>query len=247
MLSPKRVRYQKRLKGNDMMELIWALAAFVGTHFLMSHPMRAPLVARFGTAIFQIVYSLVALATFVWVIVAFRAAPVTAPLWEAGNGLWATASLLMLIGAVLLAGSFAGNPALPTPDAANLASAPARGVFAITRHPMMWGIALWALVHALVAPNQATLILTAGLAILALGGSTGQDRKKAVLMGERWRDWASRTSFIPFGNQLTGKVAWSTAWPGTTTFLIGVVLWLLATYAHPMLGAPTAGVWRWIG
>ena len=28
-----------------------------------------------------------------------------------------------------------------------------RGVFAITRHPMMWGFALWALVHAIVNPT----------------------------------------------------------------------------------------------
>jgi uncharacterized membrane protein len=229
-----------------MNELIWALITFVGTHFLMSHPLRALMAMRFGTAQFQIVYSVVALATFVWVVLAFRAAPVTAPLWEAGDGLWATASLFMLGGAILLAGSFAGNPALPRPDAGSLAKSPARGVFAITRHPMMWGFALWALVHLLVSPQEKVILLTTGLAILALGGSAGQDRKKAVLMGEEWRDWASRTSFIPFGNQLAGKASWSTAWPGTTIFLVGVVVWLLATYAHPLLGAPVAGVRRWL-
>ncbi len=31
-----------------MGEVLIAAAAFVGTHFLLSHPLRAPLVARLG-------------------------------------------------------------------------------------------------------------------------------------------------------------------------------------------------------
>lgn len=37
------------------------------------------------------------------------------PLWAAGDGLWALASALMLIGSVLFVGSLFGNPALPGP------------------------------------------------------------------------------------------------------------------------------------
>jgi uncharacterized membrane protein len=227
--------------------LIIALAAFVGSHFLMSHPLRAPMVKAMGTAIFQIVYSLVSLGTFGWAVMAFRAAPYSAPLWEAGDGLWALATLLMLIGSILFAGSFAGNPALPRPDAAELVKAPARGVFGITRHPMMWGFALWALVHILVAPYQATILLCGAVALLALGGSWGQDAKKAVLMGEGWRDWTRRTSFFPFANQLRGINSWATTWPGRTPMLAGIALWLLATRLHPQAGAPVAGIWRWLG
>jgi uncharacterized membrane protein len=230
-----------------MTNLILALAAFVGTHFLMSHPLRAPLAKALGMAGFQIGYSLVSLATFGWAVMAFRAAPLSAPYWVAGDGLWAAASGLMLIGSILFIGAFAGNPAMPRPDAQTLAAAPARGVFGITRHPMMWGFALWALVHALVAPSQATLLLTAAMAFLAIGGSLGQDRKKALLMGDNWRDWARRTSFIPFGNQLRGINSWATAWPGRTVVLAGIALWLIASWAHPKFGAPIAGVWRWLG
>ena len=230
-----------------MIQLIIALIAFVGTHFLMSHPLRAPMVAALGTAVFQVVYSLVSLATFAWAIFAFRHAPYSVPYWLAGDVIWWIATVLMLIGSILFAGAFAGNPALPRPDASELAKAAPRGVFGITRHPMMWGFALWAIVHALVAPNGATLILTSGVLILALGGSLGQDVKKAKLMGESWQGWASRTSFIPFGNQLAGRTSWKSAWPGRTAVLGGVALWLLATYLHPKFGMPVAGMWRWMG
>lgn len=225
--------------------LIAALAAFVGTHFLLSHPLRASLVARMGAMAFQGLYSLVAIATFVWIVFAFQAAPIEEPLWPAGEGIWATATVLMLFGSILFAGSLIGNPALPGPPADT--AKPARGVFAITRHPMMWGFALWALVHLLVSPQPRVIALTVAMGFLALAGSKGQDAKKAAIMGEGWRDWASRTSFVPFGNQFAGRSSWAATWPGLTVLLAGILLWLLATYLHPMFGAPTAGIWLWMG
>ena len=46
-----------------MMNLVVALAAFVLTHFALSHPLRAPLVARLGEKGFLGLYSLLAFAT----------------------------------------------------------------------------------------------------------------------------------------------------------------------------------------
>ena len=50
------------------MMLLIAATAFVGTHFLMSHPLRAPLVSRLGEKGFLGLYSLVAAATLIWMI-----------------------------------------------------------------------------------------------------------------------------------------------------------------------------------
>ncbi len=229
-----------------MGELIWSLVAFVGSHFLLSHPLRAPLVKAVGDKAFQGIYSIVAFATFIWVYFAFKGAPRGIDIWPVGDVLWAVASVLMLIGSILFAGSFMGNPAMAMPGADKAATQPARGVFSITRHPMMWGFALWGVCHALVAPYGASLVLTFGMIFLALAGSAGQDRKKAVLMGDAWAGWRSRTSFVPFGNQLRGRSGWATAWPGRTPFLLGVAIWLIASYVHPMLGGPVAGIWRWL-
>jgi uncharacterized membrane protein len=230
-----------------MGELIWAVIAFIGTHFLLSHPLRAPLVKAVGEKAFSGIYSLVAFGTFYLVYTAFKAAPRGDTLWSVGDGIWMLATLLMLLGSILLAGSFIGNPALPSPKAATDAAGPVRGVFNITRHPMMWGFALWAIVHILVAPYGAQITLCLGMAILALGGSLGQDAKKATLMGDSWRNWASRTAFVPFSGQIRGRTKWGAAWPGRTAVLGGVAIWLLASYLHPVLGGPIAGLWRWLG
>ena len=219
-----------------MLNLTLALTAFVGTHFLMSHPLRAPMASRLGTAGFQIVYSLVSFATLGWAVYAFREAPLGMPLWSAGNGLNILATAIMFVASVLLAGSFIGNPALPQPGAATLALQKPAGVFAITRHPMMWSFAFWSLAHVLVSPRPAVLILSGFIALLAIGGAAGQDIKKAKLMGDSWNGWVSRTSFIP-----------KPAWPGRTALIGGTLIWLAATWAHPLLGAPTAGIWTWLG
>jgi uncharacterized membrane protein len=229
-----------------MTNLILALAAFVGTHLLMSHPLRAPMVARLGAGGFQGVYVVVSLATLIWAAQAFKAVPDGEPIWSVGDGLWAVSTVLMLVASILLLGSMIRNPAMPTPGAEAAALAPARGVFAITRHPMMWSFALWSLSHALVSPRPAVIVLCAFVAVLALVGAAGQDAKKAKLMGNAWRDWASRTSYWPFGGQLSGRISWGAATPGMHALGGGLVVWLLATWLHPWAGAGmSAGIWRW--
>ena len=85
-------------------QILAAAAAFVGTHFLLSHPLRRPIAARLGEGGFLGVYSLVAAITLGWLALAYRAAPLTAPLWDVGDGLWALASVVMLVASILLMG-----------------------------------------------------------------------------------------------------------------------------------------------
>jgi uncharacterized membrane protein len=230
-----------------MPQLIIALSVFVGTHFLMSHPLRARMVAGLGANGFQIVYSVVSLTTFVWAILIYGQTINAPPLWAVGDGLWAVATLLMLVGSILFSGSIIGNPALPQPGAAALTKAAPKGALAITRHPMMWGFASWALCHVLVSPQPKMIALSFALGFLAIAGSMGQDHKKAALMGADWQDWVSRTSFIPFAGQISGRISWAAAMPRRTVLLVGIALWLIATRFHPAFGAPLAGIWRWFG
>src|SRR5690606_538439 len=140
-----------------------------------------------------------------------------------------------------------GNPALPAPHAARDAAAAPRGVFAITRHPMMWGFALWALAHVIVMPTPGQIVLSATIAFLALVGSAGRGAKKARLMGEAWRGWAARTSFVPYARQLAGAAPWRETIPRGHALFGGIVLWAAATWAHGALGYMVAGIWRWVG
>ncbi len=219
--------------------LVAAAVAFVGTHFALSHPLRAPAVKAIGPIGFQIVYSLVAFATLGWMVMAFRAVGPGAGLWDGSQGLpWALASLVTLIAAVLFTGSLLGNPALPDPRAAALADKPVHGVFHVTRHPMMWGFALWAVSHAMVSPTPRSFVVTAAVGFLALVGSHLQDRKKQALMGKAWSGWEAKTSYWP---KLGGL-----AKAGLVPWFGGLVLWLAATWAHIPGNGMVAGIWRWL-
>lgn len=220
--------------------LVWASLAFVGSHVVLSHPLRAPLVRALGEKGFLGLYSLVALGTLGWMVVAFRRTPYQTMAWDGqATPLWLAASLLTIVALVLFLGSLSRNPAFPGVQHAAGGPPPPRGVYRVTRHPMMWGFAVWALAHVLVAPTGRTLVLAGSIAVLALGGAALQDGKKRRLVGQAWAGWERQTSFWP---KLTGLGA-----PGWKLWLAALVAWLVLTWAHIPLAYVAAGPWRWYG
>ena len=220
--------------------LIAASAALVVTHFTLSHPLRPVLAKGLGEGGFLGLYSLVAAACMVWMYYAFTAIPVQqTPLWPGFDDVsWAIGSLLTLVALVLFTGSLTGNPALPAPGAAEAAEREPAGVFRVTRHPMMWGFAFWAIAHILAAPTARTLTVSTAILVLALVGAYLQDRKKARLMGNSWRTWQGTTTFWPRLAELPRA--------GFTVWIIATALWLALTYAHLHAGDWAAGIWRWV-
>ncbi len=221
----------------ELAQLIAANVAFVGSHFAMSHPLRAPMVGALGERGFQLVYIVVSIATLYWVSTAFKAAP-AADLPGSGQAGWIIATFLTLPAMILFAGSLFGNPALPTPMADQQARAKPSGVFKVTRHPMMWGFALWAVSHITLWWSWRTTITALAIAILALVGAHLQDRKKERLMGEAWEQWEAKTSYWPHWGALlsAGWLPWG----------LGLVFFALFSWLHLPLGGIAAGVWRWL-
>lgn len=214
------------------MGLLFSAILFVGTHFLLSHALRAPLVRVVGEGPFRGIYSLVAIVTFGLMIFFYRKIGDEPPLWPVGEAVWLIGTLLMWFGSILFVGSFFGNPALP---GARRPSRGPGGVLRITRHPMMWGFAMWAIVHLLTVATPKALVLDGAILFLALAGSVMQDRKKQRLMGETWHEWSAQTAFVPFTRGLAS--------PGLFALIGGTALLFAATWLHP---EPT-GPWRWIG
>ncbi|MFT3801035.1 MAG: NnrU family protein [Burkholderiaceae bacterium] len=227
-----------------MTMLLLAAIAFVGTHFLLSHPFRHPIVSMVGEAAFQGIYSLVAAVTLIWMVLAYRSAPPTGLLWPVGEGLWAGATVVMLLASVLLVGSLIRNPALPTGGTPAKFPETARGVFAITRHPMMWSFALWGLCHIVVYPMTKNIIVTVATIVLALVGAALQDKKKERLEPDLWPAWEAKTSYLPFAAIASGRARLNGL--GMHALLGGLVVWLVATWAHLPLSGWPAGIWRWV-
>jgi len=222
----------------DIITLIAANIAFVGTHFAMSHPLRAPMVKALGAGGFQGAYTVVSFVTLAWVYFAFTAAP-PADLPGSGDAGWIAATIITLPAMILLAGSLVGNPALPTPMAEAQARAEPKGVMRVTRHPMMWGIGLWAASHIILFWSIRTMVTALAMGILALVGAKLQDAKKEALMGESWAEWERRTSYWPRWGQLFSV--------GAVPLVAGTVLWLAGSYIHLWRAGIPAGMFKWLG
>lgn len=221
--------------------IIWLLVAatsFVGGHFLLSHPLRAPLVRRIGEKGFLFVYSLVAIGTLGWTIMAFDAAPPSPMLWDGDADLpWIVASVLTIPALALFLASLVGNPALVGAQVGGLSAVKAKGVFRITRHPMMMGFALWAVSHIIVSPTPRGFVLMGAIIVLALVGSHLQDRKKAAAHGRDWRAWMKDTPFWPRLSRIRHL---------STALVIAFLLWIPLTWLHEITAYVPAGIWKWM-
>jgi uncharacterized membrane protein len=224
--------------------LALATLFLVGGHFALSHPLRLRLVGAMGEAGFTLLYSIVAFAALGWMILAYQGVQDEMPLWIAPDWWWPVASALMLVASMLLVGSLIRNPALPHPGAPMKVPEAAKGVFAITRHPMNAAFALWAAIHLSLWGTPANLIVAGGILILAIGGSVGQDRKKERTIGGPWLQWEAKTSFVPFAALLARRARWRDAAPGWIAALGGLLLWLAIVTFHAPTVSPIVLIWQ---
>jgi uncharacterized membrane protein len=225
-------------------QLALAAVVFAGGHFLLSSAwLRPRLAGALGESIFLGLYSVYAVAALVWLILAYVAAPVL-PLWQVPT--WAAVvpigvmplALLLLVG-----GTTQPNPTAVLPGRPYPAERPAPGILAVTRHPVMWAIGLWALAH--IPPNgdAASLILFGTLAALALGGTLAIDAKKRRVQGADWAAFAAATSNLPFLALAQGRARLVPGEIGGWRIAAAVALYLGLLFLHSSI----AGVPVWPG
>ncbi len=212
--------------------LLLAMLAFVGGHFLLSGPLRAPLARLAGERAFPGVYSLLVGAAFVWMLYAYGAAP-RLELWGRAEWMRWPLVLLMLPACVLLvAGLTAPNPLIVGREELLAGEGVGRGICAVTRHPMNWAFGIWGAGHLIMNGDSATVILAGGIAFLAIVGSLAQERRKAAELGEGWRRFAEATSFVPLVAIAQGRAKLSPREIGYWRIAGGVVLWAALLHAH---------------
>jgi uncharacterized membrane protein len=190
-----------------MFSLIAASAFFLLIHFGVSGTrLRDIMVARMGEGRYRAVFALASVVGIIWMGRAYARAPAV-ELWGQLVGLQTLA-----FATVLLAFLFVGiGLATPSPTRVGMESKLAqgaeiaRGIVRITRHPFLWGVALWALVHLIVNGDLASVILFGSLFVLALGGTASIDAKRRRVFGDSWSRFAHATSNIPFAAIATGR------------------------------------------
>ena len=214
--------------------LFIAAVTFVGAHFLLaSQPVRAGVVQAIGERGFMIAYSAISGVLFVWRLLAYGDAPYVDVWYPAPWTRHVVFTIMPFSVLLVVLGYLTPNPTALGGERAFEAPDPAPGIFRITRHPVMWGIGLWALSHLAANGDQASIVLFAGLAILAFGGMVAVDAKRARKMGAKWGPLAMTTSILPFMAILEGRTRFD--WAGIGWRRVGIALagFLLLLLGHP--------------
>jgi uncharacterized membrane protein len=190
-----------------MTSLIAACAFFLLIHFGVSGtPLRDRVVSLMREGPYRGVFALASLVGLVWMGRAYARAPVI-ELWAPPPGMRAVALVLVFVAFLFVVIGLA----TPSPTRVGMESKlareadPAVGIIRITRHPFLWGVALWALVHVAANGDVASVIFFGSLLVLALAGPALIDAKRQRRFGDAWNRFAGATSSVPFAAIASGR------------------------------------------
>ena len=213
-------------------QLYFACAAFLATHFIPATPLRRVLVKAIGEKGYIALYSLLAFATIGWMVWAYNRAPLE-PLWVGLR--WLPAAVMPFSFILLACGILSRNPTMVGADKLLSNPDPARGIIRVTRHPVMWSFILWALAHILARGEFGAIVFFGTFLLLAALGAVLMDQRKARNLGEDWQRFAAVTSYFPFLAIAQGRNSFKPAEIGWRNPAIGLALYALLFWFHPLL------------
>jgi uncharacterized membrane protein len=188
-----------------MTSLALAAIAFTALHlFVAGTRLRDRFVAALGERGYRGAFSLASAIVLGWLIWAFARAhvPQATPLAEVR---WLAVVLVLVAFVLVVLGLLTPGPTIVGAEKLLERGVEARGVHRITRHPFLWGIGLWALVHLAFNPDAAALWFFGTFLVVAVAGTFSIDAKRARLSGEAWTRYAATTSNLPFAAIAQGR------------------------------------------
>lgn len=224
-----------RLMVGTLDALIAAAALFVCGHFLLSSlSIRRFLTDKLGEQVFRGLYALVAGGSFIWMLFAYGAAPYV-ELWPTIPALaWVPVIVMPVSLLLVVCGLTTPNPTsvggekILTQDVRDQSP----GMLRVTRHPFLWGVALWAVAHVVVNGDAASLILMAGILILSLGGMWHIDQRREEALGGAWGPIAMTTSRLPFQALLQGRTTMDWKGIGWSRLVAALALYVIFLHLH---------------
>jgi uncharacterized membrane protein len=197
-------------------------------------PARQKIVERFAEKGFQIIFSVASVLVLVWMITAYRNAPVM-KLWSVPAFMWLPVILMPLACILNVCAYSSPNPTAIGGGKVLKQDDPARGIFRITRHPLMAAITIFAASHMLVAGELSALIFFGGLLLTSVFGPASIDKKLHTKNAESFDRLATVTSITPFLAIIQGRNKLSLAEIGLMRLGGGVALYAVFLAVHEYL------------
>lgn len=223
-------------KQPSMVPFATSVLWFVGLHFVLSAiPVRTKLIAKLKPGGFSALYSLVAAFGLVGIIWHFRSVPYielfAAPRWTR----WVPILVMPIALLFMVLGFSTPGPTTVAQGERAKDESTVRGIQAVTRHPALWGFALWALSHLATNGELHVVILASGIFLLAVGGMFHIDARRRHDLGAAWDAFAEKTSILPFAAIARGKAKLSFKDIGIVRPIITAVIYVGILHTHALL------------
>lgn len=218
------------------MTMLYAAAAvFLGLHLLVAGTrLRDAITGAIGEGAYLGLFSLASVGVIVWLAMAYGTArDDNVLLYDLGSGVRHAAIPVVLLAFLL------GVPGLMMPNPTSVGQGAnagktdqVRGVLRITRHPFLWGVALWSALHLAVNGGLASVVLFGTLLMLSLLGTVSIDAKRRRKLGAQWNGFAQATSNIPFAAILSGRNRFKAGEYFDWRFFLTLLIFVGALCAH---------------
>lgn len=223
---------------DEFILLLVAAILFMLTHLGISRiSFRNLLVDILGENGYLAFYSLVAIATLGALIYQYGEVSHQEYLWSPSLITSVIPKLVMPIALILIIlGLSAKNPTSVKMESA-IDIEPA-GILRITRHPVQWGILLWALSHLVANGDVASIIFLTSFAVVSGFGTFAIDRNRRLsLEPEKWNHFILVTSNVPFAAILSGRNQFKANELGWSKIIAALVLFVALVYFHEYISA----------
>lgn len=223
---------------DEFMLLLIAAVLFILTHLGMSRiSFRNLLVNILSENGYLAFYSIVAVATLGALIYQYGEVSHQEYLWSPSSITSVIPKLVMPIALIFIVlGMSAKNPtSIKMESAVDIDPV---GILRITRHPVQWGILLWALSHLVANGDVASIIFLTSFAVVSGVGTSSIDGKRRLSLDlEKWNHFISVTSNVPFAAIWSGRNQFKANELGWLKIVGALVLFVAMVYFHEYLSA----------
>lgn len=216
-----------------------SMAAFILLHSgVAATGLRSVLVRALKEPVYRGLFSLASLVLLILAVRTYndvRLGGENVLVWAPPSFFGHVAQTLVLLGFLVgVTGLLTPGPTLAGAEKLIERPEPAKGVLRVTRHPFLWGVALWAGGHLLANGDLAGMIFFGGFLLVALAGTRSIDRKTAARDPANWARFQAATSNVPFAAILQkrnalklGEMGWRLA--------VAIAAFVAVYLAHPSL------------
>ena len=233
-----------------MTPLLAAAVVFLALHLVIAGTrVRNVVVGAIGERAYLGLFSLASVAAIVWLAMTYRvavASEANVQLFDLGTSVDNLAVPVLFV-AFLLAvpGLLMPSPTSVGQTGALAKEGTVRGILRVTRHPFLWGVAIWSAFHLGATGDEASVVLFGTFLLLSVLGTFSIDMKRQRKLGEQWSAFAQRTSNVPFAAIASGRNSFHAGEYFDWRFFAAISIFVVVLFAHArVIGvSPFPGGW----